>query len=297
MKVFELQQLMKDALTSRYGQSEANAIIDLYLQKITGLEKTARNILDQELVLENAQASEDLDRLSAGEPVQYVINEAWFYHMNLYVDSSVLIPRPETEELVHWIINDAKEIYPELLVKHSTDADATRTLKVLDVGTGSGCIALALKKNIPLAEVWGCDISADALNVARRNASTLDIRVDFQQVNFLNAMERKQLPTVDILVSNPPYIPDADRSGMTENVLNHEPHLALFPTGNDPLIFYRMLVEHSLSRLSFKGILYAEMHYATALDVEKLFRQNGFATQVKKDLTGNNRMLKAWRTS
>ncbi len=137
-----------------------------------------------------------VQRLQQYEPIQYIMNKTWFYGMELYVDKAVLVPRPETEELVDWLVKDIKIAGKDVFEKEVTDADLTTGLKILDIGTGSGCIALALKKSLPKAEVWGCDISDEALNVARRNGSALDVRVDFQGIDFLDEAQQKSLPTI-----------------------------------------------------------------------------------------------------
>jgi release factor glutamine methyltransferase len=180
--------------------------------------------------------------------------------MELYVDKNVLIPRPETEELVEWIISDMKASGKDVFIRRSMEADETTQLKILDVGTGSGCIALALKKAVPKAEVWGCDISDEALNVARRNGSALNIRVDFQGVNFLDQKQQKHLPTVDIIASNPPYVPLKDKEQMQPNVVAHEPHTGTLCSRNDPLIFYKAIAEFGKKRLYKNGSIYMEIH-------------------------------------
>ena len=172
-------------------------------------------------------------------------------------------------------------------------ADKTTQLKILDVGTGSGCIALALKKTMPLAEVWGCDVSEEALNVARRNGSALDIRVDFQGLNFLDFAQQKHLPTVDIAVSNPPYIPFREKDGMEPNVVAHEPHTALFVPDNDALVFYKALAQFGKHRLYKNGRIYAEIHEDLGKAVVALFWQEGFTdVELRKDLQGKDRMVR-----
>lgn len=244
------------------------------------------------------QLEEYLQRLNTHEPVQYIMNKAWFYRMELYVDENVLIPRPETEELVKWIVDDVKASGRDVFVRRPMQADETCQLKILDVGTGSGCIALALKKTMPKAEVWGCDISEEALNVARRNGSLLDIRVDFQGLDFLDEAQQKLLPTVDIIVSNPPYVPLKDKAQMHSNVVDHEPHTALFVTDDDPLIFYRALAEFGKKRLYENGSIYAEIHEESGNAVVNLFKEQGYsAAELKKDMQGKDRMVKAYLNS
>ena len=240
-----------------------------------------------------SQLQKDLQRLKSNEPIQYVMNKSWFYGMELYVDKNVLIPRPETEEMVEWIINDMKASGKDVFIRRSMEADETTQLKILDVGTGSGCIALALKKAMPKAEVWGCDVSEEALNVARRNGSTLNIRVDFQGVNFLDEAQQKHLPTVDIIVSNPPYVPLKDKEQMQPNVVAHEPHTALFVPDNDPLVFYRALAEFGKKRLYESGTIYMEIHEGLANEVVTVFNKQGYSNiELKKDMQRKDRMVK-----
>lgn len=173
-------------------------------------------------------------------------------------------------------------------------ADVTKQLKILDVGTGSGCIALALKKEMPKAELWGCDISEEALNVARRNGSALDIRVDFQGLNFLDEAQQKLLPTVDIIVSNPPYVPLKDKGQMHLNVVDHEPHTALFVPDNNALVFYKAIADFAKKRLYEGGSIYMEIHEGLGSEVARLFRQKDYANvELRKDMQGKERMVKA----
>lgn len=295
MKLFEAEQYLKEQLKALYDEQEAVNIASLAIEHITGFSKTERVSKKQEQ-LSGSQSDllqNHLQRLKTGEPIQYIMNKSWFYGMELYVDKNVLIPRPETEELVKWIIDDIKASGKAVFVKKSTEADETTLLKILDVGTGSGCIALALKKTMPKAEVWGCDVSEEALNVARRNGSTLDIRVDFQGLNFLEEAQQKLLPTVDIIVSNPPYVPLKDKEEMHSNVVDHEPHTALFVSDNDPFIFYKALAEFGKKRLYENGSIYMEIHEGLGQHVINLFRANGYTNiELKKDMQGKDRMVK-----
>ncbi len=297
MNVKEAELLITGKISSIYEGSEAKKIASLALEYITGCEWqsliTGKNHLldDSQMNLMNKV----IERLSAHEPIQYIMNKAWFYGMELYVDKHVLIPRPETEELVDWIVKDVKASGLQVFEKKPGEADETTRLKILDVGTGSGCIALALKKSIPLAEVWGCDISDSALNVARRNGSELDIRVDFQSVDYLNPAQQKHLPSVDILVSNPPYVPEKDKESMQPNVLQYEPHTALFVDDNDPLVFYRALLAYCVHRLHPGGRLYMEIHEDLGNEVATLFSENHYSVTVRKDMQGKERMVKVER--
>jgi release factor glutamine methyltransferase len=295
MKIGEANQHLRQALKTIYDESESSNIAQLVLEDCTGFAKN-RLILQKDDALSPAQEKklqDQLQRLLTHEPIHYVLNKAWFYGMELYVDKAVLIPRPETEELVDWIVNDVKDAGADVFERRPAEADLTSQLKILDIGTGSGCIAMALKKAMPKAEVWGCDVSEEALNVARRNGSTLDIRVDFQGINFLDETQQRLLPTVDIIVSNPPYIPLSDKETMQPNVLNFEPHTALFVPNEDALLFYKAIASFAKKRLYKKGFIYLEIHEALATDVVNLFRKNGFQQiEVKKDMQGKERMVK-----
>lgn len=297
MKLFEAERQIRTRLENIYDEAEAANIAALAIEHLTGLSASNR-LLKKEKELSNSQSNElesIIARLTGHEPIQYIMNKSWFYGMELYVNKDVLIPRPETEELVDWIIKDVKASGKNVFTKKPGDADETTELKILDVGTGSGCIALALKKSMPLAEVWGCDISDRALNVARRNGSELNIRIDFQSVDYLDPAQQKHLPTVDILVSNPPYVPQKDKEEMRPNVLQYEPHTALFVDNNDPLVFYKALVEFGKHRLHPHGVIYMEIHENLGQDITRLFETNGYHVELRKDMQGKNRMVKAER--
>lgn len=299
MKLYEAERYLKKQLASIYEDAEAANITALALEHLTGFTRSEQLMKKEEMLTKEQSRllEQAAGRLLQHEPIQYLMQKAWFYGLELYVDQDVLIPRPETEELVDWIIKDTRQSKPEVFDKQSTGADLTTNLKILDAGTGSGCIALALKKNMPRAEVWGCDISDRALNVARRNGSELNIRVDFQSVDFLDLAQQKHLPSVDILVSNPPYIPKKDKAQMRPNVLNYEPHTALFVPDEDPLLFYKALLAFCGHRLHDNGLVYMELHEGLAAPVRTLFNEAGFSAELRQDMQGKNRMLKAGRIS
>ena len=289
------QSTLRERLAGSYEASEAAAIAALVLESVTGVERNSLGLYtDRQLTPEQqVQVLAHAERLAAEEPVQYVLGEAWFYGLRLYVDRAVLIPRPETEELVDWIVRDLRAAHPELAQKGPLDADRTDLLKILDVGTGSGCIALALKSAMPRAEVWGCDVSEAALNVARRNGSDCNIRVDFQGIDFLDEAQQRLLPSVDVLVSNPPYIPLRDKESMHGNVVRYEPHGALFVPNDDALLFYRAIARFARKRLHPEGVIYLEIHEGLGKDVEALFRNEGFpSVELRKDMQGKDRMVK-----
>lgn len=300
MKLAEAEQFIREQLNSIYAGSESVNIALLVLEDCTSQRNT--DLLmnkEQELTDEQQEKIKNhVHRLLKHEPIQYIMQKTWFYGMELYVDKNVLIPRPETEELVDWVVKDVKASGLDVFEKAPTDADVTKQLKMLDVGTGSGCIALALKKAMPKAEVWGCDVSEEALNVARRNGSALDIRVDFQGIDFLDEAQQKFLPTVDIIVSNPPYIPLQEKDQMNANVVDFEPHTALFVPDNDALLFYITIAKFAKKRLYEGGSIYLEIHENLGRDVVDLFLHHGFEkVELKKDMQGKERMVKAFPKS
>lgn len=286
MTIIEAQQELVQRLSTIYDKREASNIADMVMENLTGYTKSQRVVHKASaLPAEKFQAFEKcMVALEQHKPIQYVLNEAWFFGMKFYVDENVLIPRPETEELVNWVIEE---------IQSSESIGWSGRLIILDVGTGSGCIPISLKKAIPKAEVWGCDISDQALNVARINAATLDHLVDFQGLDFLDPIQRNQLPHVNILVSNPPYVPEKDKDSMQPNVLQYEPHLALFVPNNDALIFYRAIAEFGHQRMNKDGIIFVEIHEDLAAQLIDLFSQSGYSRiEVRRDLQGKERMMK-----
>lgn len=217
---------------------------------------------------------EILDELKKGNPVQYVLGEADFMDMVFEVNAEVLIPRPETEELVHWIISNNKN----------------NSLKILDVGTGSGCIAVSLAKYLSDAQVSALDVSENALKVAKRNALINHVNVDFIKGDILEIYEIAGAP-FDIIVSNPPYVRELEKQLMNRNVTDFEPHLALFVSDNDPLLFYRTIAQKSKNWLKPKGQLYFEINEAFGNEIKDMLIGNGFSdVEIRKDINGKDRM-------
>ncbi len=219
--------------------------------------------------------------LKHGKPLQYVLKEAWFDNRLFYVDPSVLIPRPETEELFDWIKKDQNE--------------HTSINKILEVGTGSGILSISLKKAYPLAEVIALDISAAALEVAQKNSNRLGESVVFKKMDFTNESLWIDLPSVDILVSNPPYISEEERPLIPSNVIDHEPALALFVPSNDPLQFYRSIGLFGRDKLNPGGRIYVEIHESRGMETANLFESLGYSVVIRTDMQGKQRMILAMR--
>ena len=280
------QQQALEALKSLYDDREAANIADWVMEHITAKKRIDR-LIDKQAILsaeQIAQLQSILAELSTHKPVQYVLGEAWFAGMKFYVNESVLIPRPETEELVEWIMKDIQN-------------SKFKIQNLLDIGSGSGCIPISLKKKLPQINITSIDISEDALLVARQNAETLDADIHFIQMDFLNEVNWEQLPMYDIIVSNPPYIKQSEEANMAKNVLAFEPSIALFVPDEDPLLFYRKIVLFAKSHLSVQGMIFLEINEALGNEVVSLFEKNGFETELRKDLQGRDRMVKASFTS
>ena len=281
MTIHEARRQLIEKIAGLYDSNEAANIADLVIEHVTGLDRKGR-IGDGNNSLSASQSDQlqkAIARLSTHEPVQYVLNESWFCGLKFYVDKNVLIPRPETEELVEWIISNLK--FP------------LRKLKIFDIGSGSGCISITLKRKIRKADVWSCDISDAALMVARRNASSLGADVNFLLLDFLQGSERNGLPVFDIIVSNPPYIPQKDKIKMHSNVVDHEPHTALFVPDNDPLVFYKAIATFGKTSMAATGHIFLEVHEDYSVAVKEVFLSAGYlSVEIKKDMQGKERMLK-----
>lgn len=270
-------RLLKAALTDRYGEREASSIAAIVAEDALGRRPGQP---DRELTSEEQRRFEQLTaRLQAGEPLQYVLGQADFYGMKLEVNPEVLIPRQETEELVAWVLSTARQL-------------ALPAPAILDVGTGSGCIALAIQKKLPYARVCAWDVSEGALDVARRNGQRLGLAVAFEQADVLTW---RQLPRAEwnFIVSNPPYIPRSEAGLMPEHVMAHEPHLALFVDDPDPLLFYRAIMALAAQQLSAGGWLFFECNEFNAHTLAASPEAAAFeAIEIRQDLSGKDRM---WR--
>ncbi len=241
---------------------------------------------DKEISPNERQRIEDIVcRLQKQEPIQYILGETEFYGLSFNVNPEVLIPRPETEELVDLII---KEI-------NATRGNRDGSVRVLDIGTGSGCIAVSLAKNIPDATVYAIDISPGALAIARQNAEKNQVDVSFVEHNIFNDFPEGILPdTWDVIVSNPPYVALSEKQNMESNVLDYEPHTALFVPDNQPLLFYERIAEFGLDKLNGKGTIYVETNARYGNETSEIFlRKNYKEVSLYKDMAGKDRIVKA----
>ena len=258
-------------------------LIEEYLgfQRIDSVLKADFEIPSNELSLLNSA----FERLKKEEPIQYILGNTEFYGFPFLVNKNTLIPRPETEELVEWILHEV---------------DASQPLNILDIGTGTGCIPISLAKHLPNAKISAIDVSNKAIQVAKKNAVLNNVSVNFIEQDILQTnsldeiLKQVQHKRFDIIVSNPPYVRELEKIEIKNNVLENEPHLALFVDDNNPLLFYNKIADLAKKHLSKNGILFFEINQYLGKETIEILQQKGFNnTELRKDLFGNDRMTKS----
>lgn len=277
----QADHFIRKELQGIYPPEEIRSLSLLVLTHCTGIQPVEMHSNPDQPVSETAlaQINKIIDGLKIYKPVQYMTGTTQFYGLPLKVNEDVLIPRPETEELVHWILGDYS---------------GTSFLRILDIGTGSGNIALALAKNLVSADVWATDNSAPALHLAKENARENGLMVHFVFSDILHAGSYSLPGQFDIIVSNPPYIPESEKDSLPRNVANFEPSQALFVPDDDPLLFYRKIISFAQIKLKQGGAVYVEIHENFGHEVTALFRKEGFLNvEIRKDINEKNRMVKA----
>ncbi len=279
MSLQDQKQIIKQALKEVYEPIELNSLIAILMEHITGYNQIQQAVNKAQLLdkKQETQLTKAIELLKLGMPIQYITGKAWFMGNEIMVNENVLIPRPETEELVEWVIEYANII--------------NKPLQILDIGTGSGCIATSVKLALPNCMVAGLDISEAALSIAIQNANKLQADISWMQENILDTA---YLPNkFDIIISNPPYIPFKENINMQVQVKNFEPNIALFVTNEDPLIFYRTIARLGKQYLNPNGQLFFEMHYDQGKALLALFDEMGYHAELKQDMFGKDRMLRA----
>ncbi|WP_298263989.1 peptide chain release factor N(5)-glutamine methyltransferase [uncultured Lutibacter sp.] len=283
MQIQEFKQLFFKELSEIYPQTEIQSFFNLLIKHQLKMDRVEialhPNIIIDKVALAFLQNA--LTTLKKYIPIQYIIGETEFFGLPFKVTNDVLIPRPETEELVHWVIKD------------HLDKVQNSKLKILDIGTGSGCIAVSLAKNLPNTSVYALDISKEALKVAEENSLKNNVAIQFITEDILSL---KKLPhQFDIIVSNPPYVRELEKNQMQQNVLGNEPHLALFVKDENPLVFYDKIADLAKIHLKKNGTLYFEINQYLGEETVQLLHQKGFKEiQLKKDIFEVNRMIKAF---
>lgn len=281
MKIKQYRTQFIKELSPFYDAYEAESFFYLILEDKHKLRQIDL-ALNHELVFEENDFmiwDELLKQLKKEVPIQYLLGKTHFYGLDFEVNENVLIPRPETEELVEWIINE------------NASPDKNKKIRILDIGTGTGCIAISLAKNLPNAEVFGVDVSKKAIETAKRNAIRNDADVTFM---FLDILETEEFTCqFDIIVSNPPYVRNLEKIEIKKNVLDYEPHLALFVEDNDPLIFYRKIASLAQNGLLKNGKLYFEINQYLGKEMIDLLENMNFENvELRKDIYDNDRMIK-----
>ncbi|MBO6606813.1 peptide chain release factor N(5)-glutamine methyltransferase [Psychroserpens sp.] len=287
MRLKDIEHIFHQELDNLYNPNEVTSFFNWLIEHYLSL-KPLDMIMNPEYAvtkLEEQPLFQALSDLKQYKPIQYILGSTEFYGLTFNVNSYTLIPRPETEELVSKIITDYSS--------HSNDSKLT----ILDIGTGSGCIAVTLAKHLLNAQVTAIDISEDALKTAKENAELNDVDISFIKSDILDYSDLTiDHSSFDVIVSNPPYVRNSEKSEIRPNVLDHEPHQALFVDDNDPLVFYRSICEFALDHLKPKGILYFEINEYLGTAMLELVAAYEFETiELIKDMSGKDRMLKAVR--
>ena len=269
-------------LAGRYNEREIESFVRILFRHFMNMNAAEMQLSNHRVpsVKLRQQIVAAVDELKKKRPIQYILGETEFYGMKFVVTPDVLVPRPETEELVDWVVRE-----------YGSGAE----LSVADIGTGSGCIAVALKSNFPNAQVWAVDISEQALEVAQQNALKNDVELNFLKADILkDRMMSFEPNSLDLVVSNPPYVTPAEKKRMSENVLENEPHIALFTPKNDPLIFFKLISSFALNCLKNHGKIFFEINEKYPGEVADILKQNGFSDiSIRKDINGKWRMISA----
>ncbi|MCX7547447.1 peptide chain release factor N(5)-glutamine methyltransferase [Xanthomarina sp. F1114] len=286
MRLKDIQNIFHEELDVIFGANEVGSIFNILILHYLKINRIAL-VLEPELSVSKEEEQplfEALSRLKLEEPIQYIIGETEFFGLPFHVNKHTLIPRPETEELVSLVIQYSKH---KIL--------SSQPFTILDIGTGTGCIAISLAKELPNAQVFAVDVSAEALKVAKQNAELNKVDINLINTDILDKNSWPQNLDIkfDVIVSNPPYVRDLEKLEIKNNVLKHEPHLALFVEDNDPLKFYEIITDFAVENLKNNGLLFFEINQYLGNETKQLLQEKGFNDlELKLDIFGNNRMLK-----
>tara|TARA_B110000902_G_scaffold45393_1_gene51032 strand:+ start:9377 stop:10267 length:891 start_codon:yes stop_codon:yes gene_type:complete len=271
------------ALSEIYPKTEIDSFFFILMEEKLNLQRIDTVLKPNFLIPESTltDLKNILVKLQKEEPIQYILGNTEFYGLPFFVDNNTLIPRSETEELVAWILEEAVSFQSNKQIR----------LSILDIGTGTGCIPISIAKNLPKAKISAIDISSEALIVAKQNALLNKVEVDFIEIDILKTKKLSQ--KFDIIVSNPPYVRELEKAEIKNNVLKNEPHLALFVTNENPLIFYDKITDFAKQHLSKDGLLFFEINQYLGKETCALLHKKGFKNiELRKDLFGNDRMIK-----
>lgn len=278
MTLNEYKNHFKKALLPIYDELECNTMFAITMEEVLGYQKIDVMLKADEVLSENhvKRLEEVIELLRTEQPIQYIFNKGYFYGYEFKVSSATLIPRRETEELVEWVLQIMNE-------------QPNKIWRVLDIGTGTGCIPITIKKEFPLADVSAIDVSKEALQIAKENAVNLEADVLFIEKDILKTND---LANYDIIISNPPYVRNLEKAEIKKNVLEFEPHLALFVEDDDPLIFYRKIAQLAHQFLNVNGFLFFEINQYLGKEMEEMMKEYFSDIELKKDILQNDRMMK-----
>ena len=283
MTIKDLHQYSLSNLTGQYPEKEAKNLTYMALSNIFNFSRYQIHLnFDKTVDVDQyAKIKNIVDELKQYKPIQYIFKETEFYNCRLNVSEDVLIPRPETEELVNWIIQDQKN----------------EKIEILDIGTGSGCIAIALAKNLSSSKVTAIDISPNAIEIAKSNAIANNVEIKFREVDLFNIQKELLVSKFDIIVSNPPYVRECEKMMMQSNVLNWEPEISLFVPDDNPLLFYNTIIPFAATSLKNKGLIYLEINENYPEEVKEVLLNHDFSSiEIRIDFSGKFRMIKASKT-
>ena len=283
MKLKDIKVIFHTELDALYGKDEVNSFFYILTETYLDMNRLAFSLQPEIIITKEVEQRflAALSKLKSEQPIQYILGKTEFFGLPFIVNEHTLIPRPETEELVRWVL--------------SQQSKNTSSINLLDIGTGSGCIAISLAKSLVNANVYGLDVSKGALNIATKNAKLNEVKVDFIEADILSKehwdLEFNELK-FDSIISNPPYVRNLEKIQMKNNVLQNEPHLALFVEDNNPLVFYKAITEFASKHLKRGGHLYFEINQYLGKEMISLLENFGFQDiELKKDLFGNDRMI------
>ncbi len=288
MTLKEYKSAFFEALKSQYPSTEIDTFLLFLMEEYLGFTRVDLVLKSDFIIDENTKTLFDkaLERLKNHEPIQYILGKTEFFGLPFLVDKNTLIPRPETEELVSWILDEIN-----ILKKNSS-----QEINILDIGTGSGCIAISLSKNLKSSKVSAIDISKKALEIAKKNTEINKVSVDFIEMDILKTTSLSSISkiTFNVIVSNPPYVRNLEKVEMNKNVLENEPHEALFVSDENPLIFYEKIADLALQHLSKNGLLFFEINQYLGKEMTEMLSEKGFKNiELRKDIFGNDRLIKA----
>ncbi|WP_100615570.1 peptide chain release factor N(5)-glutamine methyltransferase [Confluentibacter citreus] len=281
MKLKDIQHIFHQGLDAIYDKNEVDSFFFILLESFYNITRIQLAMNHELIIDDNERLFNALERLKKEEPIQYILGDTEFFGLPFKVNQDVLIPRPETEELVSLVVKSLK-----------LKVESSQSINILDIGTGSGCIAISLAANLKNAKVYALDVSKEALNIARQNAELNHVEVTFIEADILKTEGVSDLK-FDIIVSNPPYVRELEKGQMKPNVLNNEPHLALFVEDENPLQFYKAITKFAVNNLKDNGMLFFEINEYLGNEMIQLLKDHNFGNiELKQDIFKKDRMIK-----